>query len=424
MEERTFNANSKKLVVFLVLVYAYLTRSIFARYIFGTQIQLWIFYLVTFLLLFCGLLTSFKIYKVGPHIYAPRGFFEILLITLVIAVGLSRASDMNTLLYYGLALLLPFSIRKNDDSSLMPIKAIIIMGIIATFGSLLNYLFPSIYSASISYFFNGNTLSALQWLINEGSFYPGIYSQVNYTAFFIGIAIGALFAFRKVIFRRNWILLLLFLFFGMLLTGKRGAFVYCFVSLIIIFLLEGNGIDEIKRLFGTIGLIVAAYVLLNVIANYSGISSIQRICNAVNEFIINGSIEDVGRNQLHNQAWKYFYDSPVCGIGWGNFRKFFTLRNTYVHCIYLQLLCETGIIGAGIFFTFFASLLLRTIVRYKKQSIYEGEHNGWLKLSIFIQIYFLLFGVTENPLYDIEEFILYMYAIGLYYYTDTSASNL
>lgn len=39
--------------------------------------------------------------------------------------------------------------------------------------------------------------------------------------------------------------------------------------------------------------------------------------------------------------------------------------------------------------------------------------NGWMKFSFFIQLYFLLYGITGNPLYDIEETILYFFAVGV-----------
>ena len=42
-----------------------------------------------------------------------------------------------------------------------------------------------------------------------------------------------------------------------------------------------------------------------------------------------------------------------------------------------------------------------------------SRERAWIGLALFTQVYFLLFGLTENPIYDIEEMIVYMFAIGI-----------
>lgn len=413
MKFQVSNTKLKRIAVFLVLLYAIGTRSIIARYVFGTRVQLLAFYIITYFLLFWGLFTAFTFIKEGPHIYAPKKFFSVLLISLVIIIGLFVTNDTYTLLYYGLALLLPFSVIINDSGKYSGAKAFTIVGIIATIGSLLNYIFPTIYTAIIPYFFSGYSLHSLQWLIGERTFFPGFFSQVNYTAFFIGLAIGSLFIFRKYCFSRSWGFWLLFLAFGMLLTGKRGAFVYVIVAFVFVYFLEGEGREKFKRVISIAAILISAYILLYIVAHVSSIPSIERIFDAVNDFLLNGTPEDVGREQLHQQAWTYFYQHPVFGIGWDNFKEVFTARGTHVHCIYLQLLCETGIVGAVIFYCFFTFSLISTIYSFYRYRNENAAIGMWLEFSIFIQVYFLLFGITENPIYDVEEMILYMYAIGL-----------
>ena len=65
---------------------------------------------------------------------------------------------------------------------------------------------------------------------------------------------------------------------------------------------------------------------------------------------------------------------------------------------------------------FFLTRLLRTFSAVK-ESRFIGTpiENGWARFSLFIQIYFLLYGITGNPLYDIEETIIYFFAIGISY---------
>ena len=109
----------------------------------------------------------------------------------------------------------------------------------------------------------------------------------------------------------------------------------------------------------------------------------------------------------------YFEQSPVFGIGWNNFMKMFTLRNTHCHNIYYQLLCETGIVGFSVFIFFFVTRIIGTIKKLNLSIYMEMKEAPWLKLSLFIQVFFLLYGFSGNPLYDIEETILYFFAVGI-----------
>ena len=66
--------------------------------------------------------------------------------------------------------------------------------------------------------------------------------------------------------------------------------------------------------------------------------------------------------------------------------------------------------------TFFLTRLHRTFSAVKESRFIDTSiENGWVKFSLFIQIYFLLYGITGNPLYDIEETIIYFFAIGISY---------
>ena len=191
---------------------------------------------------------------------------------------------------------------------------------------------------------------------------------------------------------------------------------FLLITLAAIYFLDGYGRERILRVAKIALMLCLAYGILTVIARVTQIDGILRIYDAVNELLMSGSVEDAGRSQLYEQALVYFRQHPLFGIGWANFKSLYSFRGTHVHCIYLQLLCETGLAGTAIFVIFFVSRLVVS-ARSIKTTINDvlTIKNGWMKFSLFIQLYFLLYGITGNPLYDIEETILYFFAVGVSY---------
>ena len=98
----------RNVAVFMTLLYAFTTRSILAKFLFQNQIELLAFYGVTYVCLIVSVIGAF--FYDGVHLYAPKGFFSILTLFLVILYGLVVAHNNYSLLYYGLALLMPFAV--------------------------------------------------------------------------------------------------------------------------------------------------------------------------------------------------------------------------------------------------------------------------------------------------------------------------
>lgn len=157
--------------------------------------------------------------------------------------------------------------------------------------------------------------------------------------------------------------------------------------------MEGYGREKLYRVFKIAGLLVAMFVALAFLAKFTGSDGIKKIYETFQELITSGSVDDAGRTQLHEQAIRYFIANPILGIGWTNFMKMFTLRNTHVHCIYLQLLCETGLVG---FIAFVGFFFCKTICCNTETSA-NGQPNrkchGRIVDTIFIVCTGLLFNV-------------------------------
>ena len=415
MKIETNNKTAGRLAIILTLIYAFTTRSILAGFLYRTQIQLLLFYAITYLLLGLCFLRSFD--RTEGHLYAKRGFYSILCVTAVIIYELFAAGNTYSLLYYGMALLLPFAI---DDEIIMTTwlpKFFVAISAFFSIGCFVNFVLPSAYKAVILPMFSANAQQSLlevEKLSGSGTYFAGFTSQVGYTSFFISMGIGAVFCFKGTVIKRISYPLIIIMFAALLLTGKRGPLMFLLIALAAIYFMDGYGRERILRVAKIALMLCLAYGILTVIARATQIDGILRIYDAVNEVLTSGSVEDAGRSQLYEQALMYFRQHPLFGIGWANFKSLYSFRGTHVHCIYFQLLCETGLVGTAIFVIFFVSRLVAS-ARSIKTTMNEVPiiENGWMKFSFFIQLYFLLYGITGNPLYDIEETILYFFAVGV-----------
>lgn len=403
--------------VFMTLLYAFITRSIFAKYIFQNWVGRYSYYGVTYICLAVGLWYAFG-YD-GDVLYIPKKSLGILSIFLVIFIGLCIKGSLYDLIYYGLALLLPFSIDQEIRKSAFFAKLFVVLGLFFALGCIINFFFPAEFKAVFYPMFSQSALESLasvETLSGGSTYYAGFTSQVGYTSFYIPLGIGAVFCFREIFFKRGWFLMIGAMLAGLLLTGKRGPVLFLMAALSAVYFVDGYGVERVIRVAQILGALIVGFILLAVIANVTQLDGIVRIYDAVLELLTYGSVEDEGRAQLQRQAMYYFEMRPIFGIGWNNFKNIYYLRGTYVHCIYIQLLCETGLVGFCTFMSFFGSRLLYTmawVIRNRKNA--PTLESQFIAFSLFIQLYFLLYGLSENPLYDIEITIFYFFGVGISY---------
>ena len=78
------------------------------------------------------------------------------------------------------------------------------------------------------------------------------------------------------------------------------------------------------------------------------------------------------------------------------------------------MLAELGVVGEALFVIFFVICLISTIKLFKKLSkIREKEYGYVLCYSIFLQIWFIVYGATGNPLYGAGQSFFYIASIAM-----------
>ena len=123
-----------------------------------------------------------------------------------------------------------------------------------------------------------------------------------------------------------------------------------------------------------------------------------------------------GRNELYDLALKIWKNNPIFGSGWGAFSYIYKLNYHWdnleyldVHNVYLQLLCECGVIGLSFFLIIVIFILIKSIKVNKNEKI----RNNSTILALGYQIFFLLYCFSGNPLYDNFCYTFYFMSIGI-----------
>lgn len=215
----------------------------------------------------------------------------------------------------------------------------------------------------------------------------GLTGQTGQAALFTLLFIFALTPYAM----KNWKVLFLFppAIIALMLTQKR-SFLFIGIFLVFVFLLHGSKrLNLHKKMFlitllGVLGIVVAYYV-----ETYFDISFLI-------EKIESGSTSN--RDVLWMNMFRIIEENPIIGCGLYSTDVILGMTG---HNIYIQLLCENGIIGS-IFFYALLSYSLMLALRTRN----NAEETVFSKISI---LFILLYGLLGNPIYEIQTlFILFV----------------
>ena len=269
------------------------------------------------------------------------------------------------------------------------------------------------YAAAIGVVYVG--MYALQG--NNGSFL-GSYQNVA-----CGMCIAMLIAEINIFLskEKDKIDIALFIFYLMVLmmTGKRTFLIIPFV-LMLVFVNVNNLVVAVKENRKRIVRLVLLLVILAVIV----LAVKPDLLSSINRIADNGDDAMSGRDRLWGLAIYLWQNNPIKGIGMGGYVNFIRYNNAFtkslmgvslitsVHNIYLQLLAENGVIGFGLYMIFFISNLVFAIKNLRRAiSIQKIKVTYAAYFALFLQIWFLIYGVTGNPLFTLYQIFIYFFAV-------------
>lgn len=281
---------------------------------------------------------------------------------------------------------------------------LLIPAVFHAFITLLPFISPTLYLQVLRILPSQIQTEALEFFKNGAS--PGFTNQTSINGFYISL--GLAICFIQVLLankKKMYFFLLPFFIIALLLSGKRGFLVASAIStLLILFLLKKVSLKAIA-IIGLI-LLMIWFSIMYMIDLYPETEIV------FSRFIFdhNESVRDLssGRTELYKIAIELFLANPIQGIGYGCFAWF---ADKGTHNVYLQLLCETGIVG---FLLFILILLVNFFESLKTIKFANGERRKYLLYSIYFQLFFMIYSMSGNPLTDSFIFINYLFVCNIY----------
>ena len=250
----------------------------------------------------------------------------------------------------------------------------------------------------------------------------GNYSYTDYVLF-LGIAMCSInLAVKPRTIRSITVngLSLALLMLAMLILGRRGELLATLIAIAVLVLVLCT--RRQRRLLLVGGTLLAAAMvglIILFLPQLKQIAILERYIVTI-ENLMSGQDISSGRLTLYQIASRAFLEHPIVGIGWDQFytlvpQDYQTIASVFVedvHCVYLQFLCETGIVGTVLLMVPICYLFLTTLRLMNAAKHMEDRMPLKYASFSFLLQFFLLFLGLYDPTVQKSVF-WYFYALAL-----------
>lgn len=354
-----------------------------------------------------------KLYKNSLAVY--------LLCFLMFAITLNRSGwSIYSTVRFASILLFCFYVASEHRLAKYTIRILIITYCVYAFFTFFEFANRSFYASHIMPLFD-DTAGLLRSAFSLG-YMAGITSHQSSNGMFLSSAI-LIVATRYLAKKSKIDMVLFFVFFAaLLLTGKRGHTVFIVIALYCIYYLSLTGQKASRKLPKIIGIILLSLGMFFVIVQ--NIPSLSIVVTRMQNFLKGDDTSTQIRLILWKLAIDAFKSHPLIGIGWHQFYSTLSYnvgsnRGFETHNVYLQLLCETGIVGFTVYLAWFLYILGISVNMYKKivQNVdSQSEDKFLMGFALAFQLFFVLYCFTGNPLYDWKMNVPYFMSCGIAIY--------
>lgn len=214
---------------------------------------------------------------------------------------------------------------------------------------------------------------------------------------------------------------------GMLFVNRKSELLSYLIGLFFCFLMHmGISTRKEKRRTMRIAVILLALVVVGMIyLAQTGffVRYLYRYVSFINKLTYNiGSTEKQldltsERNVLWSLAFRLFLEHPILGIGWGHFHDHLPEELNHldnVHNNYLQLLCETGIVGFLLVMVPLVLVFIETIrlIGINRRNTNREPLVMALNIASFgMQIFFFVLGFLDPCIYKMLFWAIFAMAV-------------
>lgn len=409
------------IAVFMIVFY-----SSFAGYL-GVKVDatlLYVWYAAAVLFAFISNISELKYRYV-------KGFPADLIVWIAFSLFVLVSYKMNmmgsTRIFFGIMLCVAL---KNRTSWIKPaLKIIALLTGASVFFTLFFFIFPQFYTFVIdAYGFVPTGTS-----VGKAGYRAGISDHYSQNGIYISIAIllfAAIFitinsckegnGLKEKRINKFVIVNFVISFIALLLTGKRGVLVFSLISIISVYLIISK--KKVDRAMKIAIFLLIAVGLLQILSE-----TVPAIGYVFERFQSLGEDDStLERLAMWDLAIKKFKEAPLLGNGLWSYRFFYKqelgayfhpyeekYQYLNAHNVYLQLLCETGIIGFGLYMASISLTLYKTIKNAKRIMLLDEYYLRYAVIfSLVFQLFYIIYSFTGNCLYDVV-FPFYAIAIAM-----------
>lgn len=299
---------------------------------------------------------------------------------------------------------------KEDACNKVPYNFMLFSGLICAFGVFLQFYFPSWFNSHVLGIYLNDDVE--MWASSEYGL-GGFTYQLATTAEILIIGECALLSGVAKVCNRRWvnILAVIVMIICVFMTGKRTNSVISILLLCVASIIRKN--VDAKRFLAILVLFLFAacgiYVFLLNADSLVDNPLVGRIAGSIIDAKSGGDFSN-GRDVLWSKAFSLYHNNVLFGIGPSRF-PVESRTGTDVHNIYIQTLCELGLIGLILF------LFAIIVCSFKSIRILSRCQDGYLRkyvvFSILIQIAYVVEGCSENMNTNLEGFVIYAIALSI-----------
>lgn len=320
------------------------------------------------------------------------------------------SGSIERVVYWGCCIIMLYMSSNNSPIICFPKRLLVYSGIISIVGIGIQLLLPGFYVGHIASLYPDDTIEKMMER-NMGC--AGFSYQLAQCAIQIIYSIGVLCCFYL---SENWhkqiklLILMVALFAGLFLAGKRSLSAISIIAVLTLYYFSAPQGHQFRKMI-LVGIVMSAIFSI-LVSNLELLSSIPGINRLAETYVDYNNGKDVTSNRSVYFAFALdlFLQNPIMGIGIGKFGEL-SGTDTAVHNTYMQILCEQGIFGFSLYIAPLLYCISSTIALLRKSS--GHPYVGYLRMSFFIQIVYILYSLTGNATINPYGFMFYFLAVAI-----------